>query len=64
MKNKRLSTSVPDLENVLPESHVLISAYITRVASDCMLSVLIYMNLVQVTALTAKIMLFLSVSEI
>ena len=64
MKNKRLSASVPDSENVLPHGHVVIAAYIIGVTSDYILSILIRTNLVPVTALTLKIMFFLSVSEI
>jgi uncharacterized membrane-anchored protein len=63
MRNKRLSESVPDLKNVLPHRHVVIAAYITGVTSDCILSVLIHTDLVQVIALTVKIGFFLSVSE-
>jgi len=64
MKNKRLSESVPDSRNMLHHGHVVTVACISGVTSDCILSVLIHTKMVQVTALTAKIIFFLSVSEI
>jgi len=45
-------------------SHVIIAAYMTGVTSNYIPSVLIYTNLIQIIALTVKIMFFLSVGEI